>query len=162
MSGQWRCAGLLVDHLLRPDALLQKRGFGLRIVSPISGVAIDFLGEIYVDDTNLIVTHPDLETPEAVLECLNSSAEAWSSGLNSTGGAINPDKSRWILASYEWLNGIWGYGQQPQVGMTISLPNGTPAPISNGQVTTVEKSLLQWCHKFGRLLSDCLALFPTS
>jgi hypothetical protein len=72
----------------------KSRGFGLRIISPISGAAIDFLGEIYVDDTDLIVTHPDLETPEAVLECLHSSAEAWSSGLNSTGGAINPDKSR--------------------------------------------------------------------
>ncbi len=62
----------------------KSRGFGSRIISPISGAVIDFLGEIYVDDTDLIVTHPDLETPEAVLECLHSSAEAWSSGLNST------------------------------------------------------------------------------
>jgi hypothetical protein len=119
----------------------KSRGFGSRIVSPIGGIAIDFLAEIYVDDTDLIVTHPDLEMPEAVLDCLNSSAEAWSSGLNSTGGAINPDKSRWILASYEWFNGIWGYGPQPQVGMTIPFPDGTPVPISNGQVTTAEKSL---------------------
>jgi hypothetical protein len=122
----------------------KSRGFGSRIVSPISGAVINFLGEIYVDDTDLIVTHPDLETPEAVMECLSSSAEAWSSGLNSTGGAINPDKSRWILASYEWTRGLWGYGQQPQVGMTIPLPDGTPAPISNGQVTTAEQSLGVW------------------
>ncbi len=74
----------------------KSHGFGSPIISPISGAVIDFLGEIYVDDTNLIVTHPDLETSAAVLEGLHSSAEAWSSGLNSTGGAINPDKSRWI------------------------------------------------------------------
>jgi hypothetical protein len=122
----------------------KSHGFGLRIMSPISGVAINFLGEIYVDNTNLIVTHPNLEMPEAVLECLNSSAEAWASGLNSTGSAINPDKSRWIWASYEWLNGAWGYGQQSQVGLTIPLPDGTPAPISNGQVTTAEKSIGVW------------------
>jgi hypothetical protein len=116
----------------------------LHIISPISGVLIDFLGEIYVDDTDLIVTHPDLETQEAVLESLYSLAEAWSSGLNSTGGAINPDKSRWILASYEWINGTWRYRQQPAANMTIPLPNGTRAPISHGHVTTAEKSLGVW------------------
>jgi hypothetical protein len=105
---------------------------------------IDFLGEIYVDDTDLIVTHPDLETQEAVLESLYSSAEAWSSGLNSTGGAINPDKSRWILASYKWINGTWQYRQQPAADMTIPLPDGTRAPISHGHVTTAEKSLGVW------------------
>ncbi len=73
----------------------------MHIISPISGAAIDFLGEIYVDDTDLIVTHPDLKTQEAVLDSLYSSAEAWLLGLNSTGSAINPDKSRWILASYK-------------------------------------------------------------
>jgi len=119
-------------------------GIGSRIISPISGAAINFLGEIYVDDTDLIVTHPDLETPEAVLEGLHSSAEAWSSGLNSTGGAINPDKSRWILVSYEWINGLWRYSLQPEVEMTIPLPDGTRAPISNGQVATTEKSLGVW------------------
>ncbi len=105
---------------------------------------IDFLGEIYVDDTDLIVTHPDLETQEAVLDSLYSSAEVWSLGLNSTGGAINPDKSRWILASYEWINGIWRYHQQPETDMTIPLPDGTRAPISHSQVTTAEKSLRVW------------------
>ncbi len=67
-----------------------------------------------------------------------------SSGLNSTGGAINPDKSRWILAAYEWINGIWRYRQQPEVNMTIPLPDGTRAPISPGHVTTAEKSLGVW------------------
>jgi hypothetical protein len=119
-------------------------GFGLRIISLISGAVIDFLGEIYVDDTDLIITHPDLETQEAVLDSLYSSAEAWLLGLNSTSGAINPDKSRWILASYEWINGIWRYRPQPVAEMTIPLPDGTRAPISHGQVTTAEKSIGVW------------------
>jgi hypothetical protein len=122
----------------------KSHGFGSRIISPISGAAIDFLSEISVDDTDLIVTHLDLETSAAILEGLHSLAEAWSSGLNSTGGAINPDKSRWILASYEWINGIWKYSPQPEADMTIPLPDGSRAPISNGQVTTAEKSLGVW------------------
>ena len=79
----------------------KSRGFGLRIISPISRATINFLGAIYVDDTDLIVTHSDLQTQEAVLDSLYSSTEAWSLGLNRTGGAINPNKSRWILAFYK-------------------------------------------------------------
>jgi hypothetical protein len=69
----------------------KSQGYGSHIISPISGAVIDFLGEIYVDNTNLIVTHPNLETQKAVLEGLYSSADAWSAGLNNTGGAINSD-----------------------------------------------------------------------
>jgi hypothetical protein len=36
----------------------QRQGFGLRIISPISSAIIDFLGEIYVDDTDLIIMRP--------------------------------------------------------------------------------------------------------
>ena len=122
----------------------KSHGFCSCIISPISWAAIDFLGEIYVDNTNLIVTRPDLEMSEAILEGLHSLAEAWSSGLNSTGGAINPDKSRWTLVLYKWINGIWGYGQQPEVEMTIPLPDGAQAPISNGKVKTADKSLGVW------------------
>jgi hypothetical protein len=34
----------------------KRQGFGSCIISPISGTIIDFLGEIYVDDTDLIIT----------------------------------------------------------------------------------------------------------
>ena len=122
----------------------KSKGYGSHIISPISGAVIDFLGEIYVDDTDLIVTHPDLEMQEAVLDGLNSSADAWSFGLNITGGVINTDKSQWILAAYKWINGIWRYHPQPDVNITIPLPDGTRAPISPGHVTTAEKSLGVW------------------
>jgi hypothetical protein len=42
------------------------QGFGSQFISPISGTIIDFLGEIYVDDTNLIVTRPNLTTAVTV------------------------------------------------------------------------------------------------
>jgi hypothetical protein len=34
----------------------EQQGFGSRIISPVSGTIIDFLGERYVDDTDLIIT----------------------------------------------------------------------------------------------------------
>jgi hypothetical protein len=118
--------------------------FGSRIILPISSAIIDFLGEIYVDDTDLIVTHPDLTTPKAVLEKLHDLVDTWSLSLNSTGGAINPDKSRWILAAYEWIEGLWRYHTQPKKEMAIPLPDGTRAHISHGDVSTVEKLRGVW------------------
>jgi hypothetical protein len=42
-----------------------KEGHGLVVTSPISGKLIEFMGEIYVDDMNLLtllLNVPDLET----------------------------------------------------------------------------------------------------
>ncbi len=67
----------------------------------MSGTIIEFLGEIYIDNTDLIVIRPELTTAQETQEGLRKSAEAWASGLNATGGAINPEKSRWIYAGYK-------------------------------------------------------------
>jgi hypothetical protein len=123
----------------------RRQGFGSRILSPISGAIIDFLGEIYVDDTDLIITRPEFTTPEGTQEGLRDAAWAWASGLNATGGAINPDKSRWIYAGYEWnSDGTWTYANQPELPMDIPLPDGSPATISQAEVSTAEKSLGVW------------------
>jgi hypothetical protein len=49
---------LMISSLLMHCYKFQ--GYGSRFISPISGTIIDFLGEIYVDDTDLIVTCPNL------------------------------------------------------------------------------------------------------
>jgi hypothetical protein len=49
----------------------QCQGFGLRIISPISGAIINFLGEIYVDDTDLIITWPEFDTVSCAQEGLH-------------------------------------------------------------------------------------------
>jgi hypothetical protein len=87
----------------------ERQGFGLRIISPISSAIIIFWGEIYVDDTDLIITRPEFTTEQQTQEGLRDPAWAWALGLNATGGAINPEKSRWIYAEYEWTNGSWAY-----------------------------------------------------
>jgi hypothetical protein len=69
----------------------QFQGHGSWFISPINGTIINFLGEIYVEDTNLIVTRPNLTTAAAVHKKLEGSASAWAAGLNATGGALNPE-----------------------------------------------------------------------
>jgi hypothetical protein len=97
-----------------------------------------------VDDTDLIVTRLELKTAMAVQEELWLAAGAWSAGLNATGGAINPKKSRWILADYLWTNGQWGYSKQPAVPMEIPLPDGSTANVIHEDVRTAEKALGVW------------------
>jgi hypothetical protein len=111
---------LIISSLLMHG--YKKKGFGSRILSPMSGAIIDFLGEIYVDDTDFIITRPDLVSSVNVQDELREAAGAWSAGLNATGSAINPEKSRWILADYHWANGQWGYVEQPATKMEIPLP----------------------------------------
>jgi hypothetical protein len=95
----------------------QRQGFGLRIISPMSGAVIDFLGEIYVDDTDLIIMPPEFDTAVHTQEGLQATAWTWASGLNATGGAINPEKSPWIYAGYNWTDGAWEYAPQPNLPM---------------------------------------------
>ncbi len=79
-----------------------------------------------------------------VQEELRAAAGAWAAGLNATGGAINPEKSRWILTNYHWANGQWGYAEQPTTPMGIPLPDGSTANIVHGDVTTTKKPLGVW------------------
>ena len=61
----------------------------------MSGDAIKFIREIYVDDSNLLVCLAgvlDLETVVAEAQC---SLNAWVQLLNATGGALNPNKCYW-------------------------------------------------------------------
>jgi hypothetical protein len=83
----------------------KRQGFGSRIISPISGAIIDFLGEIYVNDMGLIITRPEFMTEKETQEGLRRAAWAWAYGLNATGGAINPEKNHWIYTGYKWANG---------------------------------------------------------
>jgi hypothetical protein len=122
----------------------KQQGFGLQIISPISGTIIDFLGERYVDDRDLIITRPEFTTAQETQEGLRDAAWAWASGLNATGGAINTKKSCWIYAGYEWMNGNWANAKQPNLPMKIPLPDGSPATISQAEMSTAEKTLGVW------------------
>jgi hypothetical protein len=68
----------------------ERQGFGSQIISPICGAIINILREMYIDDTDLIITRPEFTTKKQTREGLRDSAWAWALGLNATRGAINP------------------------------------------------------------------------
>ncbi len=55
----------------------ERQGFGSRIISSISDAIINFGGEIYVDDTDLIITQPEFTTARQTQEGLRNPAWAW-------------------------------------------------------------------------------------
>ncbi len=126
---------------LCPNALLSAPGFQLAHHIPNEWSYHQLLGEIYVNNTDLIITWPEFDTALHMQEGLRAATWAWASGLNATGGAINPEKSRWIYTRYTWTNGTWKYAPQPNLPTEIPLPDGTSAMISQGEVTAAEKAL---------------------
>ncbi len=121
---------MLANDKFASNALLSVPRNGSWLISPISSTITDFLGEIYIDDMDLIVTRPEHTTAAAVHKELDRSASAWVAGLNATGGALNPDKCKWTLADYCWKIGRWRYAKQLELDIEIPLPNGTTAKIS--------------------------------
>jgi hypothetical protein len=103
----WLMISLLLMHCS------QLQGYGSRLTSPINGTIIDFLGGIYVNNTDLIVARPELTMAAAMHKELDRSVSAWAAELNATGKALNPDKCKWTLADYCWKNGRWSYAKQP-------------------------------------------------
>ncbi len=57
---------------------------------------------------------------------------------------MNPEKSCWIYAGYQWTKGIWEYAPQPDSSMEIPLPDGSLATISQGDIFKAKKGLGVW------------------
>jgi hypothetical protein len=141
---------MLANDKFAPDVLLTVLRLRIPTHSPISDTIIDFLGEIYVNNTDLIVTRPKLMMAAVAHMEVDRSVSTWVAGLNATGGALNPDKCKWTLADYCWHNGSWGYAKQPKLDIEIPLPNGTTAKISEGEVLVAEKAFGIWSSIDGK------------
>ena len=106
-----------------------RKGWGASLISPMSRTLIHFLGEIYVDDTDLIVMNPRYFSADDLWDDLQDSITGWGKLLISTGGALNPSKCSWYMTDYECSDGEWSYVDSFHKELMIPLPNGEHAPI---------------------------------
>ena len=60
-------------------------------VSPISGELVEFMGEIYIDDTDLLTFLLDVYEIRAVLKQAQINLNKWARLLIAMGGSLNPD-----------------------------------------------------------------------
>ena len=122
----------------------QRQGFGSKILSPISGILIEFMGEMFVDDTDLIVIRPDLCTGREVFDEMQSAVWNWGMNLNSTGGGLKGPKCYWWLIDYEYTNGSWNYKAKVDWELMIPLPDGTSCIVDQASCDTSMKMLGVW------------------
>jgi len=63
-------------------------------------------GDAFVDDSYLATASSDISNPmESVITNLRILGQTWERGLFSTGGALNLQKSFWVMMAWMWKNG---------------------------------------------------------
>jgi hypothetical protein len=100
-------------------------------ISPISRGFIKFMGEIYVDDTDLLTMVAGKFDKNLVLQWTKANLNKWAELLNATGSALNPSKCYWYTVSYRYHEEQLIYNNEPpESSFNIPLPDGTKARIS--------------------------------
>jgi hypothetical protein len=104
--GQGNGAGPQIWALVSSPVLnmLRSKGLGAQFISSVSKHQTELVGYAFVDDTDLVVSKPDIPIQD-VNSLMQSSLTAWEGGIRATGGAIVPEKSHWYLVEFGWKDG---------------------------------------------------------
>jgi len=114
--------------------LLRQEGYGAAFKAGISNNTISFVGYLFVNDTDLIQTGPNIaSTCKDIIPLMQAALDTWSLGLQTTGRALVPTKSFWYTIDFWWNSGKWKYAN----------------PMPNHK-------LLMWDHKNTRLPLELL------
>jgi hypothetical protein len=116
---------------------------------PVSGTPIKFMGEIFVDNTDLLTMLQDVFSVTEILPIAQANLDKWASLLIATGGALNPSKCYWYMISYKCRNGEWEYNNNTRHKLTILLPGGDRTEIAQLLVTEGKKMLVVWSSPTG-------------
>jgi hypothetical protein len=119
-------------------------------VSLISGEVIEFMGEIYVDDTNLLTFPLEEWDIGAVLRQAQVNLDKWLRLLIATGGSLNPDKCYWYSISYVCKEGVWEYDKNASsYKLSIPLPDGSREEIIHLPLSESKNMLGVWSSPDG-------------
>jgi hypothetical protein len=111
---------------------------------------IEFMGEIYVDDTNLLKFPLEECNIGAVLKRAQTNLDKWLRLLIAKGGSLNPDKCYWYLISYVCKEGVWEYNRNASsYKLSIPLPDGSREEIIQLQVSESKKMWGVWSSPDG-------------
>ncbi len=95
------------------------------LVSPISGMLIKFLGEIFVNNTDLLTMLQDTFKDTKVLAIAQATIDKWARLLIATGGVPNSEKCYWYMVFYICCDREREYKNNMQHKLTIILPGGS-------------------------------------
>ncbi len=79
----------------------RKGGHVSTMASPVSGKPIEFMGKIFVDDTDLLTMLQDVFSVAEILPIAQANLDKWASLLIATGSVLNPSKCYWYMISHK-------------------------------------------------------------
>jgi hypothetical protein len=112
--------------------LNHREGHISTLTSPICGNKLDFMGEIYDDNTDLLTIINNIYGHIKVCERAQVNLNKWAHLFNATGGGLNPAKCYWYMASYTYCDKSWQYDDSNTSNLRLitPLPNGTMEEIA--------------------------------
>jgi len=111
--------------------LLHRHGHCSTLRNALSGVALTFVGFLFVDDTDLIRFGETPDTPPmTVVAQMQAGALMWHGGLRATGGALKPEKCSWSLLAYRWYQGKAHLYTQALLPATLEVPDPTGTMVT--------------------------------
>ena len=108
---------------------MKENGHTSQFVTTYSGVTLTLMGFLFVDDTDLIVLGEEDESADTVLTRLQNAITFWNGVLNTSGGALRPEKCYWYFFSFKWVNGIATISNTAPGNITLPDATGEPVPI---------------------------------
>jgi hypothetical protein len=82
--------------------MLYTAGYGMTVLSAVSGTLLSIACFAFVDDTDVIHSRPST-TGEEIGSEMQNVMNTWEGGIRATGGALEPSKSHWYLIDFKWI-----------------------------------------------------------
>ena len=102
--------------------VMKKRGHGCYLES--ANLQMNLVGIAFVDDTDLILSHPNAQNLFDVHQRLQLALDDWEQCIHISGGALNPSKSFWFNVGYEWVSDKWVMVQDNSNPLTVKDTSG--------------------------------------
>ena len=106
---------------------------------------VQFVCFAFVDDTDVVHTAKDVDTPgDIVLQEMQQALDHWEGGLKATGGALVPAKSYWYLVDFVWTGERWRYATTDDIPGDLTINNvddSGRAVLQRYEVSEAQKTL---------------------
>jgi hypothetical protein len=123
---------------------MRAQGYGFNFITALSATLVSFVCYSFVDDTDLIFTHPNLhEHWHSIAQKTQDCIDMWEGCLRATGGALVPSKSSWFLMDHKWNGRKWVYKTIAETPFEITVKDyqGVPTTLKRLECTEAIETL---------------------
>ena len=121
---------------------VREKGYGAKICSPLSQLALHIAGMGFVDDTDIVQLGFASDDYWAVANKLQEALTLWENGAVTSGGLLVPKKSWYSLVDFVWKDGDWSYNSDCEdAQITVKNEDGVPQNLMQLPITEAKRML---------------------